>query len=159
MAKPTQSPDKIERNRAASRKYSNRVHSERSPAERLEKVWRDLAAPARPRPDSANSQVLRKVALARSHMPWSDREECYRMYMAAYILSEHLGQEYVVDHSVPLTSPFVCGFHTHHNLQVIKATQNRIKSNNYWPEMWPIGWEAIEFLEEFSKYSIDSSQN
>jgi hypothetical protein len=142
-----------------SRERNSLSHKDRSPAEKLEREWRALAVPPKPRAGSGNSRIRRKVNLAQSNVAWSDNEECYRTYMAAYVLSGVFGESYVVDHSVPLISSLVCGLHSHTNLNVIRAPLNRLKSNCFWPDMWPIGWEAIEFLEEFSKYPRDSSPN
>lgn len=128
------------------RATENARHAARTPAEKLERNWRQFARPNTPRPDTVNSRDSRKVALANAYCDWSDLEAVFRMYQAAATLSELEGEQYVVDHLVPLINPLVCGLHTHTNLQVIKATENQLKGNYFWPDMWPITWGTFVFL-------------
>lgn len=59
-------------------------------------------------------------------------KDLYRLRIA---ISKMTGQEYHVDHVVPLNHPLVCGLHVHNNLQVISARRNLKKSNRWWPDM------------------------
>ncbi len=123
-------------------------HADRSPAEKLERVWRQLARPPTPRPGSKNSEVARRAALARAYYTWSDLDEVFRMYQAAAVMTELFGEEYVVDHMVPMLSPLVCGLHVHSNLRVLKKSENTLKSNVFWPQMPEYGWETMKFLTD-----------
>ena len=45
------------------------------------------------------------------------------------------GEDWEVDHIVPLQSNIVCGLHNEFNLQVITKSANSSKRNYYWPDM------------------------
>lgn len=85
-------------------------------------------------------------------MPWSDLDRVYLTYMAAAVMSELLGEKYVVDHTVPLNHPLVCGLHTHTNLTVISSAENGLKGNAYWPEMPEMTWATLDFLLNSAQY-------
>lgn len=154
-----QQRDKIRHARSYPRDKEDiqaRVRARRSirePHQILEDSWRQYARPAVPRPGSENSKNPRKAILGNALMSWSDLEECFRTYMAAAVMTELMGEEYVVDHTVPLNHPLVCGLHAHTNLRVISARENRIKSNRYWPDMPEITWATLEFLVDYLEYS------
>lgn len=73
--------------------------------------------------------ALRRAAIHRATPPWADLKAIKKIYEEA----ARLGM--VVDHIVPLNSPFVCGLHCEANLQIIPAIDNLKKSNRYWPDM------------------------
>jgi len=50
-------------------------------------------------------------------------------YVRAKELSESTGQQYHVDHVVPILGRNVCGLHTEHNLQILSAVENSRKNN------------------------------
>jgi 5-methylcytosine-specific restriction endonuclease McrA len=64
--------------------------------------------------------------------PWLSRRqktEIRQMYQAAITLTKTTGEQYVVDHIIPLRSDFVCGLHVPWNLRVITQEENLKKSN------------------------------
>lgn len=61
---------------------------------------------------------------------WADTERTFEFYSTA----RYHGCE--VDHIVPITHPLVCGLHWHGNMQILTPEANRLKGNNWWPDMW-----------------------
>jgi hypothetical protein len=136
-----------EQNREQALKRMRARHRALSPAERTVRNWRIRAKPAMPAPGTARARDYRNIALAQAYCEWSDIEEVVRIYTAAAIMTELTGEQYVVDHTVPLINPFVCGLHTHTNMQVITERENQLKGNMLWPGMSPISWESLELLK------------
>lgn len=89
-------------------------------------------------------------------MAWSDLDKVYRTYLAAAVMSNLLGDKYVVDHTVPLSHPLVCGLHSHTNLVVISSRENSLKGNSYWPEMPEVTWATLDFLMNSAQYLANS---
>ena len=64
--------------------------------------------------------------------PWLTRKqksEIRQLYQIAVTMSKTTGEQYVVDHIVPLQSHEVCGLHVPWNLRVITQEENLKKSN------------------------------
>ena len=64
--------------------------------------------------------------------PWLSREQkaqIRELYKIAITMTKTTGEQYVVDHIVPLRSEVVCGLHVPWNLRVIPRQENLLKSN------------------------------
>ena len=63
---------------------------------------------------------------------WLTREQkgqIRELYKIAITMTKTTGEQYVVDHIIPLRSDVVCGLHVPWNLRVITQEQNLLKSN------------------------------
>lgn len=66
--------------------------------------------------------------------PWLTRKqkaEIRQLYQIAITMTQTTGEQYVVDHIVPLRSDVVCGLHVAWNLRVITQEENLKKSNKH----------------------------
>ena len=71
----------------------------------------------------------RRSAQSMATPAWADRKAMLAFYVRAKELSESTGQQYHVDHVVPILGRNVCGLHTEHNLQILSAVENSRKNN------------------------------
>jgi hypothetical protein len=67
---------------------------------------------------------------------WASKQKIQNIYKQAKLLADNSGEDWQVDHIVPLQSKFVCGLHCEANLQVFKKLDNLSKGNRHWPDMW-----------------------
>ena len=79
---------------------------------------------------------VHRAQTRRATPSWADPRAIADFYCLAQALSQATGVEHVVDHMVPKISPWVCGLHVEHNLQVLDWLTNARKGNSWWPDMW-----------------------
>lgn len=91
---------------------------------------------SRKNPDKISAKTAkRKAAKLLATPSWADSEHVNSLYTIA-AMSRKAGYDIHVDHIVPLRSKIVCGLHCEANLQLLPSSNNLIKGNRYWPDMW-----------------------
>jgi uncharacterized Zn finger protein (UPF0148 family) len=75
----------------------------------------------------------RRAAKLQATPLWADGTVIKFLYATSRYLSLVSGEEWRVDHVVPLKGAHVCGLHTPHNLRVVPASINRRKHNKFSP--------------------------
>jgi 5-methylcytosine-specific restriction endonuclease McrA len=68
---------------------------------------------------------------------WADQGEIDRIYARCRYVTRRTGIKHHVDHIIPMTHPLVCGLHVPENLQIITASENSKKGNNFKPKDKP----------------------
>jgi 5-methylcytosine-specific restriction endonuclease McrA len=72
---------------------------------------------------------VRRAKLKSSTPTWASKKAIKEIYLSCIKATKETGIKHEVDHIIPLRGEFVSGLHVEWNLQVIKAVDNRIKSN------------------------------
>ena len=62
---------------------------------------------------------------------WADLEKIKGLYEMSRLFTKSWGEQYHVDHIIPLKGVNICGLHCEANLQVITATESLKKSNKF----------------------------
>ena len=85
--------------------------------------------------DKVNAFAAKRRAAKLNRTPsWLTKEDLGKikeLYKEAQKLREETGEEWHVDHIIPLQGENISGLHVPDNLQVIKATENTSKGNRY----------------------------
>ena len=93
------------------------------------KAWRE------DNKDKLNAKHAKRRAAKLNRTPgWLTKEDLGKikeLYKEAQKLREETGEEWHVDHIIPLQGENISGLHVPDNLQVIKATENTSKGNRY----------------------------
>lgn len=103
----------------------------RTPEEkrRYRDVWK-RANPVQVRADTKARRRKHREATP----PWLTRKqksEIRQLYQIAITMTKTTGEQYVVDHIIPLRGEGVCGLHVPWNLRVITQEANLLKSNKF----------------------------
>lgn len=62
---------------------------------------------------------------------WANREKINQFYIEAANMTDVTGEQYQIDHIIPIKGKKVCGLHVHENLQVLPWLENVQKHNHY----------------------------
>jgi len=143
MAKRRKIPHVKEKENAATKAYSDRnpekqkARKKKYREENSEKVKLQISAWYKNNRGKCRASLARyRAAKLKATTSWADKENIKLIYVKARRLELWLDEDFNVDHIVPLQSEFVCGLHCEQNLQIITFTDNMVKGNRYWPDMW-----------------------
>ena len=79
----------------------------------------------------AEDVPLRVIRMHLATPEWADKKKIKEFYKKRDLATKETGVTHHVDHIVPITHQDVCGLHCEFNLQVIEATENIRKRNDF----------------------------
>jgi hypothetical protein len=106
-------------------KYYRKANKEKI-AEQKKKYQKDN--PAKINAKNAKRRAA-KLQATPNWLTLEDLQQIENFYKEAQCLKLLTNQEYHIDHIVPLQGKNVCGLHVPWNMQILQASDNRIKSN------------------------------
>lgn len=83
----------------------------------------------------AAASSKRRAERLKATPKWANGQAIGDIYHSAHLLRVATGEDYHVDHRVPLKHSLVCGLHVEFNLQILPAKENLQKNNHYWEDM------------------------
>lgn len=79
-----------------------------------------------------NARVVKRRRAKDNQTPiWADLQKIKEVYELAQMMQETTGEQYHVDHIIPLQGKNVCGLHVAENLQVVPAKVNLQKAAKF----------------------------
>lgn len=79
----------------------------------------------------ANANARRLAAELQRTPAWADLEKIDTVYELATFLTDETGEQWHVDHEIPLRGKRVSGLHVYENLRPLRASDNIRKSNKF----------------------------
>lgn len=64
---------------------------------------------------------------------WANKAKIKEVYAKAAQMRLETGLDWHVDHVLPIAGKLICGLHVHDNLEIIPASLNKAKRNNWAP--------------------------
>lgn len=127
-------------NLAYSKRHRDKIRAYRSQHHATKKVdpvykakMLEVAATWRANnPDKVAQQHADRAAkLSKATPLWADLDAIALVYQKRDEYSKLFGQNFQVDHIVPINSNRVCGLHVHANLQLLEKSLNSTKGNKF----------------------------
>lgn len=87
------------------------------------------------KPHLAAKSAARRALKKQATPPWAKMDAIAAIYAEAARRTAETGEQWEVDHIIPLVHKLVCGLHCEQNLQIIPEKQNRQKHNFIAPEV------------------------
>lgn len=97
--------------------------------EHCRKVRREYARNNRGRLNALESK--RRAQKIKATPAWADHEAMVKIYEECKRITDATGEQYHVDHIIPLQSDIVCGLHCEDNLRIIPKEDNLRKRNSH----------------------------
>ena len=128
-------------------KRSNYNRSEKGKiSNRKRQIRYNLNNPGKRRAVSASRRAGKRNATPK-WLTKIDISSIEELHTICLLFRMYTGQEYHVDHIIPLNSDIVCGLHVPWNLTVLPAKENMVKQNKFYPEL------AIDYSAEYYRTS------
>jgi 5-methylcytosine-specific restriction endonuclease McrA len=125
-------------NKKDKKGYNTLVWRSQESFEKCNKIISKLSTERNKRPENRAERIAlynkRRSAKIHRTPPWLTKEhftEIKAIYQKAQALKDFTGEDWDVDHIVPLQGELVCGLHVPWNLRVITSEENRKKNNTH----------------------------
>ena len=80
---------------------------------------------------SLHDSSKRRNKIKRTMPKWANQKKIKKIYDRCFELNKIGNVKYEVDHIIPLNGKLVSGLHIEKNLKIVKASENRKKSNSF----------------------------